>query len=155
MPAVVGKVLVAGGDEVKRGAATPGDGHNVVIHEFAHQLDQAGGPANGAPALPTAEALLRLAPARLHQAVPPAQALPLYVRDKVAQTTEERMAARQAKVQSEAGAAVAAVPAWGYMWSTPCMRTTGARSTAGKRWTTPARASAAPSGSSGSPAAEK
>ena len=26
-------------------------GHNVVMHEFAHQLDQATGPANGAPAL--------------------------------------------------------------------------------------------------------
>jgi hypothetical protein len=45
-----GQVLLAW-DEVRRGAATPGDGHNVVIHEFAHQLDQANGPANGAPAL--------------------------------------------------------------------------------------------------------
>ncbi|RZL35045.1 MAG: zinc-dependent peptidase, partial [Rubrivivax sp.] len=53
-----GQVLLAW-DEVKRGAATPGDGHNVVIHEFAHQLDQAGGPANGAPALPNAEAYRR------------------------------------------------------------------------------------------------
>lgn len=53
-----GQVLLAW-DEVQRGAATPGDGHNVVIHEFAHQLDQAGGPANGAPALPTAEAYRR------------------------------------------------------------------------------------------------
>ncbi len=35
------------------GAATPGDGHNVVIHEFAHQLDQENGAANGAPHLPT------------------------------------------------------------------------------------------------------
>lgn len=49
-----GQVLLAW-DEVRRGAATPGDGHNVVIHEFAHQLDQAGGPANGAPALATTE----------------------------------------------------------------------------------------------------
>jgi Mlc titration factor MtfA (ptsG expression regulator) len=49
-----GQVLLAW-DEVKRGAATPDDGHNVVIHEFAHQLDQAGGPANGAPALATAQ----------------------------------------------------------------------------------------------------
>lgn len=48
-----GQVLLAW-DEVKRGAATPGDGHNVVIHEFAHQLDQHSGPANGAPALATA-----------------------------------------------------------------------------------------------------
>ena len=53
-----GQVLLAW-DEVKRGAATPGDGHNVVIHEFAHQLDQAGGPANGAPALPSADAYRR------------------------------------------------------------------------------------------------
>jgi Mlc titration factor MtfA (ptsG expression regulator) len=53
-----GQVLLAW-DEVKRGAATPGDGHNVVIHEFAHQLDQANGAANGAPALPTAEAYRR------------------------------------------------------------------------------------------------
>lgn len=53
-----GQVLLAW-DEVKRGAAAPHDGHNVVIHEFAHQLDQAGGPANGAPSLPTAEAYRR------------------------------------------------------------------------------------------------
>ncbi|RZJ08543.1 MAG: zinc-dependent peptidase [Rubrivivax sp.] len=53
-----GQVLLAW-DEVKRGAATPGDGHNVVIHEFAHQLDQANGNANGAPQLPTTEAYRR------------------------------------------------------------------------------------------------
>lgn len=49
-----------------------------------------------AEALPTAGAMLRLAPALLAagQAVPAAQALPLYIRDKVAQTTEERAAAR-------------------------------------------------------------
>ena len=51
------------------------------------------------PALPTARALLRLAPAALgasgsHAA---AQALPLYIRDKVAQTTEERAAERARK----------------------------------------------------------
>lgn len=34
---------------VLAGAADPHDGHNVVIHEFAHQLDQATGAANGAP----------------------------------------------------------------------------------------------------------
>ena len=33
------------------GADLPNDGHNVVIHEFAHQLDQEGGQANGAPIL--------------------------------------------------------------------------------------------------------
>lgn len=31
------------------GAADPADGHNVVIHEFAHRLDQDHGSANGAP----------------------------------------------------------------------------------------------------------
>lgn len=31
------------------GAADPDDGQNVVIHEFAHRLDQDHGPANGAP----------------------------------------------------------------------------------------------------------
>lgn len=31
------------------GAADPADGVNVVIHEFAHQLDQEDGHANGAP----------------------------------------------------------------------------------------------------------
>lgn len=45
-------------------------------------------------ALPTAGALLELAPALLAagQAVPAAEALPLYIRDKVAQTTAERQA---------------------------------------------------------------
>lgn len=33
-------------------AADPHDGNNVVIHEFAHQLDQENGQANGAPILP-------------------------------------------------------------------------------------------------------
>ncbi|HOZ67299.1 MAG TPA: tRNA (adenosine(37)-N6)-threonylcarbamoyltransferase complex dimerization subunit type 1 TsaB, partial [Burkholderiaceae bacterium] len=50
-------------------------------------------PANLA-AMPTATAMLRLAPAMLAagKAVPADQALPLYVRDKVAQTTLEREA---------------------------------------------------------------
>ena len=50
-------------------------------------------PANLA-AMPTATAMLRLAPAMLSagKAVPADQALPLYVRDKVAQTTLEREA---------------------------------------------------------------
>jgi tRNA threonylcarbamoyladenosine biosynthesis protein TsaB len=50
-------------------------------------------------ALPSARALLRLAPARLATAGehPAAQALPLYIRDKVAQTTEERAADRARK----------------------------------------------------------
>lgn len=38
-------------DDVVAGAADPTDGRNVVIHEFAHQLDQENGRANGAPFL--------------------------------------------------------------------------------------------------------
>ena len=47
-------------------------------------------------ALPTAAALLRLAPALMAagQAVPAEQAMPLYIRDKVAHTTAEREAAK-------------------------------------------------------------
>ena len=50
-------------------------------------------------ALPTASALLRLAPPALAagQAQPAAGALPLYIRDKVAQTTEERALQRARK----------------------------------------------------------
>ncbi|MCV2359419.1 zinc-dependent peptidase [Paucibacter sp. TC2R-5] len=47
---VQGQVLLSWSD-VQAGAADPDDGHNVVIHEFAHQLDQAKGHANGAPQL--------------------------------------------------------------------------------------------------------
>jgi tRNA threonylcarbamoyladenosine biosynthesis protein TsaB len=49
-------------------------------------------------ALPTATAMLRLAPALLEAglAVPPEHALPTYIRDKVAQTTAEREAAKLA-----------------------------------------------------------
>ncbi len=43
-----GQVILSWPD-VLAGAAVPDDGHNVVIHEFAHQLDQETGSANGAP----------------------------------------------------------------------------------------------------------
>lgn len=46
-------------DDVLAGAADPADGHNVVIHEFAHQLDQESGPANGAPFLGRRDAYAR------------------------------------------------------------------------------------------------
>ncbi len=50
-------------------------------------------------ALPTATALLRLAPALLAagEGVPASDALPRYIRDKVAQTTAERAALRAAQ----------------------------------------------------------
>jgi hypothetical protein len=47
--------VVLSWDEVLAGAADPHDGRNVVIHEFAHRLDQAGGSANGAPWMPGAQ----------------------------------------------------------------------------------------------------
>ena len=45
-----GQVILSWTD-VLHGAAVADDGHNVVIHEFAHQLDQEKGYANGAPSL--------------------------------------------------------------------------------------------------------
>jgi Mlc titration factor MtfA (ptsG expression regulator) len=39
-------------DSVLSGAADIHDGHNVVLHEFAHQLDQENGASDGAPVLP-------------------------------------------------------------------------------------------------------
>ena len=45
-----GEVLLAW-DSVRGGAANPFDGHNVVLHEFAHQLDEEDGQADGTPLL--------------------------------------------------------------------------------------------------------
>ena len=45
-----GKVVLSWQDTLE-GAEIPDDGRNVVIHEFAHQLDQEDGSANGAPIL--------------------------------------------------------------------------------------------------------
>ncbi len=49
-----GQVVLSWPD-VLEGAAFPDDGRNVVIHEFAHQLDQEKGYANGAPDLVDAQ----------------------------------------------------------------------------------------------------
>jgi hypothetical protein len=38
--------------EVMSGAADPADGQNVVLHEFAHQIDQDSGVADGRPWIP-------------------------------------------------------------------------------------------------------
>lgn len=46
----LGKVILSWKDS-KQGGKIFQDGHNVVIHEFAHQLDQETGSANGAPFL--------------------------------------------------------------------------------------------------------
>jgi Mlc titration factor MtfA (ptsG expression regulator) len=45
-----GKVILSW-DDVERGVANFGDGHNVVLHEFSHQLDSENGAPNGAPLL--------------------------------------------------------------------------------------------------------
>jgi MtfA peptidase len=45
-----GSVVLAW-DNVRQGAVNAEDGHNVVLHEFAHQLDQEDGIADGAPIL--------------------------------------------------------------------------------------------------------
>jgi len=45
-----GKVILSW-DDVIKGAKDFSDGHNVVLHEFAHQLDQESGSTNGAPLL--------------------------------------------------------------------------------------------------------
>jgi hypothetical protein len=44
--------IVLAWDAVQGGAADVHDGHNVVYHEFAHQLDAEDGTVNGAPVLP-------------------------------------------------------------------------------------------------------
>ncbi len=69
-------------------------GETLAGNAFAAYASRLPPHAPRVDALPTATALLRLAPSALAagQAVPAAQALPLYVRDKVAQTTAERAA---------------------------------------------------------------
>ena len=61
-----------------------------------HGQRLASGLRDGVPALPSATAMLRLAPQLLAQgaAIAAAQALPRYIRDKVAKTTVERAAER-------------------------------------------------------------
>lgn len=51
--------VVLAWDATRRGGMDMKDGHNVVLHEFAHQLDQEDGSADGAPKL---ERLSRYAP---------------------------------------------------------------------------------------------
>lgn len=44
---------------VKQGDRDPKDGHNVVLHEFAHQLDQEDGAADGVPEFEEVESYKR------------------------------------------------------------------------------------------------
>ena len=84
---VVPPQSVADGDWVLAG--------NAFGPDYADRLPSALRDWRRVDALPTADALLDLAPALLAagHAVPAEQALPLYIRDKVAQTTAERAAA--------------------------------------------------------------
>ena len=65
--------IVLSWEDTLEGAAIEDDGRNVVIHEFAHQLDQQKGHANGAPWLgrrdryPRWSQVLSAEFARLHQ----------------------------------------------------------------------------------------
>ncbi len=43
--------LVLSWSDVLKGAGDPGDGRNVVLHEFAHQIDGESGAMDGAPTL--------------------------------------------------------------------------------------------------------
>lgn len=45
-------LLVLSWDHVRRSASSPLDTHNIVLHEFAHQLDLENGLSDGAPLLP-------------------------------------------------------------------------------------------------------
>ena len=45
-----GRVILSW-DDVQKGVFDFNDGHNVVLHEFAHQLDNESGSTNGAPLL--------------------------------------------------------------------------------------------------------
>lgn len=76
------------------GEVLAGNAHAV----YAGRWSAAATGASHVDAAPRAEAMLRLAPALLAAgcAVPAAQAMPIYIRDKVAQTTEERAAAKAA-----------------------------------------------------------
>lgn len=47
--------VVLGWSSVLRGGRDTRDGHNVVLHEFAHQLDQEDGAADGVPSLDDGE----------------------------------------------------------------------------------------------------
>jgi Mlc titration factor MtfA (ptsG expression regulator) len=48
--------VVLAWDSVRQGAVNFADGHNVTMHEFAHQLDQQDARADGVPNLPTRSA---------------------------------------------------------------------------------------------------
>ena len=94
-----------------------GDGNRLllagnVLDVYADRLPSALARSSFVSALPTATALLRLAPAlaAAGQCVDAALALPLYVRDKVALTTQERDQVKLAKAQAALSSPASAHP---------------------------------------------
>ena len=79
-------------------------GYVVVGNAPAAYGERLAPTAQHLPAMPTANALLNLAPALLAQglAVAAQDALPLYIRDKVAKTTAEREAEKAAQAATQA-----------------------------------------------------
>ena len=77
-----------------------------VFAQYGLRLPAAPQDAERFEALPTASAMLRLAPALLAAgcAVAPDDALPIYIRDNVAQTTAERAAIKAAKATAQGSA---------------------------------------------------
>jgi tRNA threonylcarbamoyladenosine biosynthesis protein TsaB len=75
------------------------DGWAMAGNVFQIYADRLPAAVRRIDAAPTASALLRLAPALIAagMAQPADRAMPVYIRDKVAQTTEERAAARIAR----------------------------------------------------------
>jgi tRNA threonylcarbamoyladenosine biosynthesis protein TsaB len=99
-----GKVLLPSGLDRSQGQELCVAGNAFAA--YGERLPQALGHAPRCEALPTAAALLRLAPALWAQglAVSAEQAMPLYIRDKVANTTAEREAMKASPVQTQAAA---------------------------------------------------
>jgi tRNA threonylcarbamoyladenosine biosynthesis protein TsaB len=97
-----------GAREAERSAQVKGGGRRPGDTELSARTSGLPGPASqtSAPnciaALPTATAMLRLAPGLLAQgrAVDAAHALPSYIRDKVAKTTQEREAEKAAALRA-------------------------------------------------------
>ena len=79
-----GQVILSWSD-VLAGAADPADGQNVTLHEFAHQIDQDKGIANGRPWLASPRARRRWA-AEMDAAFARRQAQPSAVIDAYAAT---------------------------------------------------------------------
>lgn len=104
LPALVaGNVFALYGERLAPSQVVPDGSLGGAPASTVHSTHTSG-PIPRVDALPQASAMLRLAPALLAagHAVPAEQALPLYIRDKVAKTTLERMAEKAAAVGVQA-----------------------------------------------------